>query len=573
MAGLATSFGSGAMTNSVEEIGDAACILAIGTNTTVAHPVAALQIKRAVKQGAKLIVIDPRHIELCDIADIWLQLKFGTNIPLLMGMCRIILEENLADMDFIQSRCENFGEFKAALEQYPLEKVSQITDVPAGDIVAAARMYATTSPASILYCMGICEYSHGTDAVMGVANLAMVTGNLGKPSAGVNPLRGQNNVQGACDMGALPNVFPGYQAVNDEKNRGKFEKTWSVESLPAEPGIFLTEMFDAIEQGKVKAMYIFGENPVMADPDVNHVKHALEQLEFLVVQDLFLTETAQFADVVLPGASFAEKDGTFTSTERRVQRVRKVVEPIGQSKPDWEIFCLLAKRMGSKGFEFGGPSDIFEEIRKIAPAFAGINYKRLEEGGIQWPCPTEEHPGTKFLHVGTFSRGKGRFAPLFYRPPAELPDDTYPFILTTGRAPFLYHTGMTHRSKGLRELAPYEMAEIHPHDAERLGVKFGDWVQITSRRGSVPVRVKITEDSPEGSVWMSFHYAEANGNVLTNRALDPVTKTPEYKVCAVKMERLREPESDTSQESGEDITTTDEASPETTASDEHVVVG
>ncbi len=540
MAGLATAFGSGSMTNSIEEIGDAACILAIGTNTTSQHPVVAVEIRRAVQQGGKLIVIDPRHIELCDIADIWLQNRPGTNVPLMMGMMKVIVDEGLHDEAFIESRCENFAEFEASLADFELNKVSEITGVPAEDIAAAARMYATHSPASLLYCMGITQHTHGTDNVLGTCNLAMLTGNVGKPSSGVNPLRGQNNVQGACDLGALPNVFTGYQQVADENVRQKFEKAWEME-LPTEPGLVLTEMFPAMHEGKVKAAYLMGENPILSDPDSNHIKEAIEKLDFFVVQDIFLTETAQFADIVLPASSFAEKEGTFTNTERRVQRVRQIFDTPGTAKADWQIICELARRMGGKGFDYASAEEIFEEITTLTPSYGGITYDRLDsEGGIQWPCPTDDHTGTKFLHGDTFTRGKGRFTPLKYRPSAESPSALYPLILTTGRDRYHFHTGtMTRKVSGLNELDPEALLWINPADAESIDISDGEKVDVTSRRGSIEIKARITEDTQKGVVFMPFHFAEASANVLTNPALDPVCKTPEFKVCAVKVKKQR----------------------------------
>jgi len=529
------------MTNSIEEIGDAKCILAIGTNTTADHPVIALQIKQAVKKGGKLIVIDPRHIDLCDIADIWLCHCPGTDVALLMGMLRVIVDEGLADQQFVAERCENFDEFKASLSEFDLPSVSGITGVPAQDIAAAARMYARNSPASILYCMGLTQHTHGTDNVLGVANLAMITGNIGKPSSGVNPLRGQNNVQGACDMGSLPNVYTGYQSVTDENARKKFEKAWGVQ-LPPNAGLGLTDMFHEMGEGKIKAAYLIGENPVLSDPDATHIKEALHKLEFFVVQDIFLTETAQFAHVVLPAASFAEKDGTFSNTERRVQRVRKALEPVGRAKPDWQIVCEVAKKMGAKGFNFTSAQQVFEEISKLTPSYAGITYERLDkEGGLQWPCPSESHAGTRFLHKGTFVRGKGKFSPLSYRPSAEQPDSEYPLILTTGRSPFHYHTGtMTRKVAGLNILEPEGLVWVNPQDAKNLGIADGDSIEITSRRGTVKAKAKVTGKTHEGVVFMTFHFAEAPANVLTNSAADPVAKTPEFKVCAVRVEKLKE---------------------------------
>ena len=537
MAGLATSFGSGAMTNSIAEIGDAKCILAIGTNTTEDHPVIALEIKKAVDKGGKLIVADPRKIDLVRRASVWLRQRPGSDAALIMGMCRVIVDEGLLDKEFIEKRCENFEEFRNSLKNFNLDFVSKVTGISADDIAKAARLYATSKPASVLYAMGITQHSHGTDNVLALANLAMLTGNVGKPSSGVNPLRGQNNVQGACDMGALPNVFTGYQQVAGAGIRMKVDTAWGC-TISSEPGLVLTEMFNALDEGNIKAAYIMGENPALSDPDARHIKEALGKLEFLVVQDIFLTETAQLAHVVLPAASFAEKDGTFTNTERRVQRVRQSIKPIGASKPDWQIISEIARRMKAKGFEYNSPADIMKEIADLTPSYGGITYERLEQGGLQWPCPTEDHPGLQFLHEDMFSRGKGRFAAVEYKPPQELPDASYPLMLTTGRILFHYHTGtMTRRSKGLNELSKEELAEISPKDAQALGIKDGDRIQISSRRGKVQAKAKVTESAQPGVVFMTFHFAESATNLLTNPALDPVSKIPELKVCAVKVEK------------------------------------
>lgn len=538
MAGLVTSFGSGSMTNSIEEIGDAGCILAIGTNTTDDHPVIALEIKRAVDKGGKLIVADPRRIDLCQRAHIWLRHRPGTDVALLMGMARVIVDEDLLDKAFIEERCEDFASFRDSLKAFDLDRVSQITGVPAAKIAEAARVYATNGPSSILYAMGITQHSHGTDNVLATANLAMLTGNVGKPSSGVNPLRGQNNVQGACDMGALPNVFPGYQAVSMAVLREKFEAAWDC-TLPAEPGVVLTSMFDAVHDGKIKSIYLIGENPVISDPDARHVEEALEKLEFLIVQDIFLTETAQYADVVLPATSFAEKEGTFANTERRVQLLRKALEPLGNSRPDWQIVCEVARRMGGKGFEYSSPREIMEEIAELTPQYGGITYERLESKGLQWPCPLEDHPGTKYLHAEMFTRGKGKFVPLEYRPPTEQPDQQYPLILTTGRSMYHFHTGtMTRKAEGLNEMQSEEEMEISPTDAGLLGIAGGDTVRVSSRRGEVTVKAKVTDHSQPGVVFMTFHFAETRTNLLTNPAVDPVSKIPELKVCAVRVDRV-----------------------------------
>jgi formate dehydrogenase alpha subunit len=454
-------------------------------------------------------------------------------------MMRIILDEGLYDSSFVEERCENFAAFKTALKKFSLNYVSRITGVPADKIVAAARLYASTKPATILYTLGITEHSHGTDNVIAVANLAMLTGNVGKPSSGVNPLRGQNNVQGACDMGCLPNVYPGYQAVTNPAIKKKFESAWGC-SLSPKAGLTMTEVFDTgRRKPAIKALYISGENPALTDPDASHVQEMLANMDFLVVQDIFLTETARLASVVLPGASFAEKDGTFTNTERRVQRVRKAVEPVGNSKPDWWITCQLGQRMGAKGFAFKQPSQIMDEIARLAPSYGGISFGRLEKGGLQWPCPTRQHPGTPILHTKLFTRGKGRFIPLEYRPPAELPDKNYPLVLSTGRCLYHYHTSMTHKVKGLNVLRGEELVQINPKDAHTLRIADGDRIKVTSRRGQVTARARVTEVTPAGAIWMTFHFAESPTNVLTNPVLDPAVKTPEYKVCAVRVEKAK----------------------------------
>jgi formate dehydrogenase alpha subunit len=537
VAGLAQSFGSGAMTNSINEIRDARCILAIGTNTTEAHPIIGLEVKTAVGNGAKLIVANPREIDLVRFSHLWLQHRPGSDVALLMGMAKVIVDEDLVDRSFINERCENLDAFKDSLKGFSLDFVQDTTGVPKEKIVEAARIYATDKPSSILYAMGITQHSHGTDNVIATANLAMLTGNIGKPSTGVNPLRGQNNVQGACDMGALPNVYSGYQAVSDANIRQKFEQAWGC-SLPERPGLTITEIFDSAYRGELKALYIIGENPLLSEPDISHATEALERVEFLVVQDIFLSETARLADVVLAGASFAEKDGTFTNTERRVQLLRKAIEPIGDSRPDWWITCELGKRMG-KGFDFEHPSEIMEEISSLTPSYGGISYERLEGSGLQWPCPTKDHAGTPILHTQQFTRGKGRFIPLEYKPPKELPDEQYPLVLTTGRSLYHFHTGtMTRKVEGLNVLRREGEVEINPTDASKLGVRDGEKVKVISRRGEVVAKSKVTEASPVGVVFMTFHFAESPANMLTNPAIDPVAKIPEYKVCAVRIERV-----------------------------------
>jgi len=541
VAGLAQSFGSGAMTNSINEIRDAKCILAIGTNATSAHPVMALRIKAAAERGTTLIVANPKEIELCRYARIFLQHRPGSDVALLMGMMRVIVDEKLHDTRFIKERCEGFQIFKKSLSAFTPGFVSRITGVPWEKIKEAARCYATQKPSSIAYAMGLTQHTHGTDNVLATSNLALLTGNVGKPAAGVNPLRGQNNVQGACDMAALPNVYPGYQKVSDPEKRRKFEEAWGT-SLPEEPGFTHVEIFDAIFDQKIKAMYLVGENPVLSEANSSHVVEAIKRLEFFVAQDIFLSETARLADVVLPACSFAEKDGTFTNTERRVQRIRKAIEPVGEARTDWEITSQIAKKMGAGGFDFLGPKEIMDEIASLTPSYAGISYDRIEDVGLQWPCTSRDHPGTKFLHEEKFAtkNGKGKFMPLKYRPPAEEPDKKFPFIFTTDRSLFHFHTStMTRKVEGLDALNGEELLNINPIDAKRLKLKDGDRVEVSSRRGKIKVGTKITGACPPGVTSMTFHFAETPANVLTNAALDPVAKIPETKVCAVQIKKVK----------------------------------
>jgi formate dehydrogenase (NADP+) alpha subunit len=540
VAGLAATFGSGAMTNPASDLHNAACIMAIGTNTTEAHPIIGLKVKHAVHHGAKLLVINPRRIELVDLAALWLRPHPGTNVALLMGMARLILENNWQDSTFIQARCESFESFWASLAPFDLNTVADITGVPAADIKHAAEMYATCKPASVIYAMGICEQSYGTDGVMALANLAMITGNVGKPGTGINALRGQNNVQGACDMGALPDVFPGYQKVTDPTALSKFEQAWGVK-LDGTIGLTLTEIMQSCCEGKIKALYLIGENPVIADPDTRHVVEALSRLEFFAAQDIFLTETARLAHVVLPGATFAEKDGTFTNTERRVQRVRRAVASPGEARPDWQIVCQVAKRLGAPGFDFTSPVEIMNEISQVAPIYGGISHNCLESSSRQWPCPDSNHPGTPVLHLEKFSRGRGRFMPLRYQPPHEHADAEFPLILTSGRSLYQYNSGaMTRKVGGLNVCLKKEIIEVHPDDAGQLNISEGDLAQVTSRHGQIEVQAHVTENTPPGLVYMNFHFAEVRTNSLFGQTSDPQTKTPDYKVCAVRISKVPE---------------------------------
>ncbi len=558
MAGLVTSFGSGAMTNSIAEIDGAATLFVIGANTTSAHPVIGQRMRRAALNGANLIVANVKEIELAWVADQFIQNRPGSDVALLMGMCRHIVEEGLQDAEFVAERCENFDDFRQSLEAFTPEFVAEITGVPWDRIARAARTYATQKPAALFYAMGITQHSHGTDGVMAVANLALLTGNIGKPSSGVNPLRGQNNVQGACDMGALPNFFPGYQKVTDPAVREKFERAWGIgegdrgrksgnggrapfSRLSGELGLTHTEIFDKIYEGEITALYLVGENPLLTEANANHVREALEALDFCVVHDLFISETARYADVIFPAASFAEKEGTFTNTERRVQRVRRALPPRGDSRPDWQITCQIAQRMGEPGFDYAEPSEIMAEIASLTPSYGGISYPRIEDSGLQWPCPDENHPGTRFLHEGRFARpnGKAQFVPLTYKKSAELADDEYPLILTTDRSLYHYHSAtMTRRVGGLEQLDANEWLKINPADAKRFDIEDGEEVEVHSRRGAIRVRARVTDICPPGLCSMTFHFRESPTNEITNPALDPVAKIPETKVAAVRVGKI-----------------------------------
>ncbi len=536
MAGLAAAFGSGAMTNTIACIEKADVILITGSNTTENHPVMSSFVKRAVTQkGAKLIVVDPRRIKITRYADMWLRQNLGTDVACLNGMMHVIIQENLYAKSYVKNRTVGFDEVSKIVEKFTPEFVEEITGIPARQIVDAARLYAGAERGSILYCMGITQHTTGTDNVKSLANLAMLCGNLGIEGGGVNPLRGQNNVQGACDFGGLPDVYSGYQKVIDPAARQKMEQAWGVEELPDQPGLKVTQMIPAAHDGKLKAFYVIGENPLVSDPDLNHCEKSIENLDFLVVQDLFMTETAKFADVVLPSACYAEKEGTFTNSERRVQRVRKAVEPPGQAWDDWKIFCDIATRM-SYPMKYENSRQIMEEISRVTPSYGGINYDRIDYEGIHWPCPTTEHPGTPILHREQFTCGKGNFMAIDYLPPAEMVDDEYPMYLTTGRLLYHYHTGtMTMKTDGLNEIAPECFVEITPKDASKYDMSDGSLVDIASRRGKIQAKIKVSKKAVSGTVFIPFHYAMAAANRLTNAALDPISGIPELKVCAVKL--------------------------------------
>ncbi len=543
MAGLATTFGSGAMTNSINEIEEAQVVLVSGSNTTMTHPQIARRIYDGVDRGAKLIVIDPRKTKIARHAHIHLQLRPGTDIPLLNGIMRAILDENMLDELFIEMRTENFVAMRDMLLKVDLDEVAVVTGVHKKKILAAAKVYARAQKAVICYCLGVTQHVCGTDNVHSYANLAMLTGHVEQPFTGVDPLRGQNNVQGACDMGALPGVFPGYQSVTDPTIRKKFADAWGV-PLPELPGLTLTEMtqgghLDGLgTSSAIKGMFIMGENPMLSDPDLNHVRKGLEQLDFLVVADIFLTETARLADVVFPAASFAEKQGTITSSERRVQLMHKAIEPLGESWPDSQIIMALSKRMGYP-MDYETDAEIMEEICMLTPSYGGMYHDRLDKDwGIQWPCPDRSHDGTQYLHKHSFVRGMGRFEPAVHVEPVEPVDEEYPFRLITGRGEYHYHTGsMSRRCHTLNRECDKPLIEIHPEDGKRLAIRSGDTVRLTSRRGTCTFVADLSERVVIGSLFSNFHFAEAPVNLLTVADSGPIAHCPEFKICAVSLEK------------------------------------
>lgn len=535
VAGLNQSFGSGASTNSYDELPYMDCILIIGSNPTEAHPIVGWRVRTAIDNGAKLIVCDPRKILPAENASVYIQHYPGSDIALINAMIQVIVTENLHDKEFIAKRTEGFGELWEAVKDCTPESVKDITGVEPALIKQAAKLYATSKRSCIMYSLGITEHTVGTDNVIAMANLSMVCAQVGKEFSGVYPMRGQNNVQGACDMGALPNVYSGYQPVTDEGVRKKFENAWAV-TLPSAKGLTLTDMMYKAIEGVLKCFYIIGEDQLRTDPNTHWIGQALDSLEFLVVQEIFLSETAKKADVVLPGASFAEKDGTFTCAERRFQRVRRAIEPLS-GKTDGQIICELAKRLGYP--MEAAPEKACAEMASLTPLFAGVSFKRLEENGLQWPVYSKEHPGTPVVHLGKFIRGLGKFIPLKHKPPAETPDNEYPFILTTGRMLFHYNTGtMTRRTTNLLREYPCNFVQINPIDAQRLGVKKQEKVRVKTRRGELEVTAEVTDKVKAGVVWMPFHFSDEPTNVLTNNAFDPVCRIGEYKACAARVEKL-----------------------------------
>ncbi len=531
------------MTNSIRELEDAKFLFVIGSNTTEAHPIISYFIKRAVKKGATLVVNDPRKIDLVRWAKKYIPLKVGTDVAYINGLAREIIANDWHKKDYIDRFTEGFDRFKEAVEPYTLENTSEITGLPVETIREVARMLAEAPVVSLVYTLGITEHTCGTHNVKSCANLQLLLGNVGVENGGVNPLRGQNNVQGACDMAALPNVLPGYQNVVDPALREKFQKAWNLPGMDAIPGLTMPAMFDGVHDNKIKALYVYGENIVLTEPHKAHTVKTLEKCEFVICGDIFYTETAAYADVILPDLSWGEEDGTFTNTERRVQRVRAALKPQGNARSHWWALNELGKRMGvDMGFQ--SAAQIFEEVRSLVPAYQGITWDRIEHVGLQWPCPTLEHPGTKFLHMGgKFTRGKGLFSALKYTPPAECPDEEYPMWLSTGRRLWHYHTGtQTHNSVGMDSLCSEEWLEINPADAAKMGIKTGDIVKASSRRGEITLKAWVTDRSPVDLCWTSFHFAEACANELTNDAFDPITNTAEYKACAIRVEKVADGE-------------------------------
>jgi formate dehydrogenase major subunit len=539
VAGLARAFGSGAMTNSFAEFAKAGLFFVIGSNMTEAHPVAATWVKQAVRNGAQLIVADPRRNGIAEHAHTFMQIKVGSDVALINGLMHVLITEGLYERDYVQANTTGFEEMAAVVMEYPPERAAEICGVDARTIRRAARRLAAEKPAMLIYTLGITEHTCGVNNVLSCANLQMLLGNVGFETGGVNPLRGQNNVQGACDMGALPADFPGYQKVGDPAAWDKFGRAWGVD-LPASPGLMIPDMIDGLADGNVKALYVFGENIANTEPDIRHVEHCLQSAEFLVCNDIFPTETTRFAHVIFPAAAWSEDDGTFTNSERRVSRVRKAVEPPGEARPNWWIFREIARRMGQPWASAYGRGIWDHEVSVLAPLFAGIKYHRIENDGLQWPVPDEQHPGTTVMHPeGCFTSGKGNFSAVEWTPPAEQPDAEYPFVLSTGRRLYHYHTRtQTGRCGGLNDLLGAETADISVRDANDLGIAQGEKIRVISRRGSVEVAARITPQVPAGLVWMAFHFRESCANWLTNPEFDPVSKTAEFKACAVRLEKI-----------------------------------
>ena len=556
VAGLAMAMGSGAMTNSMDDIARfAEAILITGSNTTEQHPVFGAMLRQAALRGTKIVVADPRAIDIAEFAEIHLRQLPGTDVALINGLMNVAIERAWIDREFVESRCEGVEELIETVASYTPDRVAKITGVDRQDFERAAELLCKATPMAVIWSMGITQHTTGVSNVLSLANLQMLLGNMGIPGGGVNPLRGQNNVQGACDLGALPNVYPGYQRVDDAVAREKFHAAWELsDSLSADekPGLTVTEMIEAAGTGHIRSLYILGEDPAMTEPDSNHARACLSTAEFVVLQEIFESETAAYADVLLPGASFAEKNGTFTNTERRVQPVRQAIPPLGDARGDWQITSQLALRLLSDqdrrprgewaDWKYASPAEVLHEINALTPSYAGITPERVERGErLQWPVPHHEHPGTPILHVGQFARGKGRFHAIDFAPAAELPDEDYPLLMTTGRVLYHWHGGeLTRRAAGLSAVCPEPMVEVSPDDASRLRIDEGQWIKLESRRGELSARARITSRVSEGVVFANFHFPQGNANNLTINAVDPIAKIPEYKVCAVRLRAVRD---------------------------------
>ena len=527
------------MTNSFSEFANAKLFFLTGTNMTEAHPVASYFVKQAVKKGAILIVADPRKHALARKADIFAQIKVGTDVAFLNGIMYVLLEEDLYDHEYVQANCTNFEEMKASVMHYPPERAAEISGVPVETIRKIAHTLASFKPGMLCYTLGLTEHTCGVNNVMSVANLQMLLGNVGVENGGVNPLRGQNNVQGACDMGALPGGFVGYQSVANPESIAKFSEAWGTQNLNPKIGITMPEMMAGLPDKKIRGFFIMGENLANSEPNIAHVEHQLSSAEFLVVCDIFPTETTRFAHVILPSAAWSESEGTYTNSERRVNLVRKIKRAPGLAMPGWWIAKEIARRMGREWASNSAQEIWDNEVSRLGPAYAGIKYARLENDGLQWPCTTPEHPGTKFLHKGgKFARGQGLFKGIEWTPPAEVEDAEYPFVLSTGRRLYHYHTRTQTGRAGLDQMLSEETADISHADAARLEIAEGEYIMVSSRRGSVRVKARITDQIPQGLVWMAFHFRESNANWLTNNVFDPISKTAEYKACAVKIEKI-----------------------------------
>jgi predicted molibdopterin-dependent oxidoreductase YjgC len=502
------------------------------------------------QNGAYLIVIDPRQVEMTSFAELWLRQRPGTDVAVFQAMAHVVVEEKLYNQAFVESRTEGFSDYIESLESFTPEWAESVSGVPAEDIRRSARMYARAGAAAIYRGMGISQSTHGTDNTLALTNLALLCGQVGRAGTGLNPLRGQNNVQGCSDSGGLPNVYTAYQPADDDSVRSRFAQAWHRPSLTAAAGLTVTEVVDGALSGAIKAMYVMGEDPLTIEPNLSHARHALEELDFVVCQDIFINSTGQMADVILPSCSFAEKDGTSTNSDRRAQRLRKAIEPVGESRPDWQILCDLALRLESRlgidpssGWEFQHPSEIWEEMRQVTPDFAGITYERLDrQGDVHWPCPSADHPGTPFLFAESFPRGRGKFWPLEYGTQSKLPDDDFPFILSTGRVLYHWHGGTMTRNSKLDEIWPEPTGELTPQDAAKLGVETGDWIDVASRRGAIKLRALVTGRSAQGMIFIPFHFVEAAANVLTLDRIDRRAKIPDFKVCAVRVARTTPPD-------------------------------